>query len=135
MTDAADEIESMRQQLAEVKKQFNKLLFVCAKRIEPEWHDNMVSDFQRQLTECQAREKVLLEMVYRWLGDEGWGDADMGAYDDCLAGDSTALDTMLKQAKLEALLEHGKWCDEQATSDWYGQTAGDMARKHSEEFE
>ena len=65
-----------------------------------------IKSLRQQLAECQAREKVLGEMVGRWLGDEGWCDADMGAYDDCLACDSTALDTLKKQWQREALRDN-----------------------------
>jgi len=83
-----DEIKSLRQQLSsyvkedEIKANVNKLLV-------------------EQLAECQAREKVLIDMAGKWIGDEGWGQADMDEFDRiCLAG-SSILDAMLKQAKSE----------------------------------
>jgi hypothetical protein len=60
-----------------------------------------IKSLRRQLAECQAREKVLIDMAGKWIGDEGWGQADMDEFDRiCLAG-SSILDAMLKQAKSE----------------------------------
>lgn len=41
----------------------------------------------------------------------------------------------IRKARKDALLEAAEWCDTQATSDWYGKTAGDMIRRMIEEIE
>lgn len=41
----------------------------------------------------------------------------------------------IRKAQKESLLETAEWCDTQATSDWYGKTAGDMIRRMIEEIE
>jgi FtsZ-binding cell division protein ZapB len=96
---AIDEIQSLRQQLSECREEREWLLDDVAKF---RGERNALRD---ELTECQAREKVLIDMAGRWIGDEGWSAADMDEFDRLCLADSTALDTMLKHAKREALLK------------------------------
>ena len=73
--------------------------------------DDYIETLERRLAECQAREKVLRDYVHGALLIPHNGGAMF-----CLTpkeyqrivdvpSDATALDTMLKQAKREALLE------------------------------
>ena len=120
----ADTIESLRQQLADMTNDRDN------------WQ-HQATEVENSLSECQAREKVLREMVGRWMGDEGWGMLDMETVDAIDAeSDFTALDAYLrengwrqcakgqrttqwcgakeaaiKQAKREALLEASKLCE------------------------
>ena len=120
---SADEIESLRQQLAD------------ANRRAEYWKAEHLAG-NEQLAECQAREKVLRDAL-TWYGEEAVALAvnmtakndmailasvhvlalDAGKRSSALPSDSTALDTMLKQAKREALLdvvnefEHGNAAD------------------------
>ena len=104
-----DENEKLRQQLAKCQVQVTELaeMFArCAqKRIEDE----------QQLAECQAREKVMRELateidatLCRHIHSE------KSRFTESLAmpSDSTALDTLLKQAKRETLLEDAAYCDD-----------------------
>lgn len=86
-----NEIESLRQQLATT---------------------------EQRLLEALAREKVLREMVGRWMCDEGWSQVDMDAVDNLDAeGDSTTLDNAIKQKQREALLDAADWFEANGWDD------------------
>jgi len=99
-------LEDTRQQLAETQEE----LRVCQQE---------AIGYREQLAECQARERVLRDKVE--LVCEGWTlPFDVRKILEtavAIPSDSTALDTMLKQAKREMavlwlyLFEHGYWND------------------------
>ena len=105
--DVQEEIASLRQQLAECQAQNAKL----SERVVGVGEIAINSVSRDRLAECQAREKVLrdaLNVVCEYVPDKSTeGDKDSLLIDNALAlpSDSTALDTMLKAAKREALLE------------------------------
>jgi len=76
-------------------------------------HTDEIESLRQQLAECQAREKALREAI-QYIAEWGAADASDASDDNysyaenilkSVPFDSTALDTMLKQAKREALLE------------------------------
>jgi hypothetical protein len=70
-----------------------------------------IKSLRQQLTECQAREKVLREALqYSEVAWEAQRFLPRADVQDALAMpyDSTTLDAMLKQAKREALLEYAE---------------------------
>ena len=69
---------------------------------------DIIEELEQQLAECQAREKVLRDALeLSWSEEYVNGIVARSKARDALTlpSDSTALDTMLKQAKREALLE------------------------------
>jgi len=127
MDEAADEIESLRHKIVNLDKE-NLELHLAATHSERELREERkklasclankwkarCEKAEQQLAECQTREKVLRDRL-RWhirvyrVADEAWDpeaecdrlmEKEVG-----LPSDSTALDTMLKQAKRKALIE------------------------------
>ena len=79
-----------------------------------EFPDNSgeIESLRQQLAECQAREKVLRDaLALSWSEEYVNGIVARSKARDALAlpSDSTALDTMLKAAKREALLSIAKY--------------------------
>jgi hypothetical protein len=98
---AADEIESLRQQLADTEA-----LRVCANEDANQLaHEANV--LAKQLGECQAREKVLRDALGSAIDNRKRFELLS------MPSDSTALDTILKEAKREALLDVADWLVEQ----------------------
>jgi hypothetical protein len=102
--DAADEIESLRQQLAELEDDEQKAVERCVIA-------------EQKLAQCQAREKVLRDdmklasIQYMGCGGNLLPGEIIDAMNSILnhtlvlSSDSTALDQAIRQAKREALLE------------------------------
>jgi hypothetical protein len=99
MDDAADEIEYLRQQLAECQEELKNKQWAA---------DGFIAGYaegQRKLAECQARRNQLLDVLY--LHKNAGNPAYELMVEQVLKDrpDSTALETILKQAKREALLD------------------------------
>jgi len=151
-------IESLRQQLAGATKALNSAKINIAstdkmrefEAIKYRQADEAISTLAsereanailtQQLAECQAREKVLRDGLQNIVD---WGPADDadGNYlyaEETLKSvpsDSTALDTILKQAKREALLEVANEF-EQDSNEWISRVAtGAKLRKKAKELE
>ena len=110
---AADEIESLRQQLAESQARETSCF--------------SAAEFLKQLQHCQAREKVLRDYITPEQIKFGNVPPE---------GDSTALDEAIRKAKREALLEAAV-----KVSDYHGNhfvdnalNCGDELRKMAEEM-
>lgn len=89
------EIESLRQQLAEVINECGEYAYAIKVK-------------ENQLAECQAREKVLREVLKLSWSEEYVNGIETGKKAEeaiAMPFDSTALDEAIKQAKREALLE------------------------------
>ena len=107
MTDIVEELrECAKRQLAIAPTYIEKSL---------EWlAANEIESLRKQLAECQAREKVLRDaLTLSWSEEYVNGIIVRSKARDALTlpFDSTALDTMLKQAKLEEREACAKVCE------------------------
>jgi len=98
------EIERLKQQLAKCQAELDRELqrrFDGNREASKEY-----AEVSRELAECQAREKVLRDAL-EWVNSRFADVSTLVIVRKALAlpSDSTALDTMLKQAKREALLD------------------------------
>jgi hypothetical protein len=148
---AADEIESLRQHLADWTRRSEssesklgqleaneELLEVCQQLAECQARETScfsAAEFLKQLQHCQAREKVLRDAISGlWLGDDG----EMGGWPACrealaLPHDSTALDSAIRQAKREALLDAATVVDNMRGYT-YSDISGDIRRMAGDEM-
>lgn len=117
----------LRQQIADYKVELD-LLREIGEELEPivylGSHAEGIRVLKQQLAECQAREcekNEALRIVQAaiCLAADNAPESTIGKLYDhvskvvVMPSDSTALDTMLKQAKREALLEVADWIEEQ----------------------
>ena len=127
MEDAAQAIESLRQQLADAPKTCAKMLFdqentfkqqLALKDKEIEAKEFINNDLQDDIAECQAREREknealrIVQAAICLAADDAPESTIGKLYDHVskvvvMPSDSTALDTMLKAARLKGMHEAG----------------------------
>jgi hypothetical protein len=127
-------VKRIEQQLGECKAKLEMAEAVIA------GDGALITGLKDDLAECQAREKVLRDALgVAWgnklLAHEAYEIAEKAL---AMPSDSTALDTMLKQAKREALLEAASAVKKDADrvgSTWVSGLHADTIRRMAKELE
>ena len=107
-----------------------------------EWKEPTVESLRQQLAECQAREKVLRDAFACHINASTiysiTDDVRIAQEALALPSDSTALETMLKAAKREALLEAASAIEKDADrvgTAWVSGLHADTIRRMAKELE